>query len=154
MISLLANHRQQELCPLFVHSHKNALLMKNRRKLKGIKNPLNEKYIYINEPLGAVEQSIFSQAQKRGLILTSGNCKISVLCSKTGSDEEFAYGLPERSPQFEKSYQKASSAEHQKHSIGSELMIARKRPDCELKVMKKCLRKKRQMINKNFLAEA
>ena len=38
----------------FVHSHKNALVMKNRRKLKGIKNPLNEKNIYINEPLGPV----------------------------------------------------------------------------------------------------
>ena len=44
--------------------------MKNRRKLKGIKNQLIEKSIYINESLGPVEQSISSEAEERELIVT------------------------------------------------------------------------------------
>ena len=72
----------------FLPFHKKTLVMKNRRKRKGIKNPLNEKYIYINEPLGPVEQYIFSATEKRGHILTSRNFKISVLCFKTVSDEK------------------------------------------------------------------
>ena len=53
-----------------IQFHEETLVMKNRRQLKGIENPLNEKHIYINEPLDPVEQSIFSQAEKREFIVT------------------------------------------------------------------------------------
>ena len=43
-------------------------VMTNRRQLKGIENPLNEKDININEPPDPVEQSIFSESEKRALL--------------------------------------------------------------------------------------
>ena len=42
--------------------------------------------MYINAPLGPVKSNILSKTENRGLILTSGNCKILVLCFKTRSN--------------------------------------------------------------------
>ena len=71
----------------FVYFQDKDDIFRNRRKLRDYKNPYNNKNTYIIERLPPVEQDIKQEAEKRGFIVSTWNCTISVLCRRDGSDE-------------------------------------------------------------------
>ena len=158
MLSLLENHYQQELCLLWsISSISLEGIDYEKRKLKGIKNQLIEKSIYINESLGPVEQSISSEAEKRELIVTQRNCKSSVLCFKTGSDEEefvrvdYLNDLDKLKNPIKKQARQNINNTREWKQTHVRMEEARLRAESYEKTSSE---EKRQMINKNFLAEA
>ena len=54
----------------------------NRRYLKGQKNEINQKNIYVRERLPAMDAYIKKFAEGKGLITSTNNCTVSVLCDQ------------------------------------------------------------------------
>ena len=71
----------------FVYFADKDTVFRSRRQLRDYKNPLNNKNTYIVERLPPVEQDIKQEAEKRGYIVSTWNCGISVLCRRDGSSE-------------------------------------------------------------------
>ena len=54
----------------------------NRRYLKGQKNEINQKNIYVRERLPAMDAYIKKLAEGKGLITSTNNCTVSILCDQ------------------------------------------------------------------------
>ena len=54
----------------------------NRRYLKGQKNEINQKNFHVRERLPAMDAYIKKLAEAKGLITSTNNCTVSVLCDK------------------------------------------------------------------------
>ena len=66
----------------FVYFKDKDEVIKNRRKLRDFKNPINNKNTYIMERLRPGEHDIQAEADKRNYVGSTRNCMISVLCHR------------------------------------------------------------------------
>ena len=66
------------ICKFIYFADKQSVYEK-RKRLRKTKNRINNKFIYLNEPLPEYEAQIKNEANKRNMITATHNCAVSVL---------------------------------------------------------------------------
>ena len=66
----------------FLYFRNKNQIFANRRYLKGQKNEINQKNIYVRERLPAMDAYIKKLAEGKGLITSTNNYTVSVLCDQ------------------------------------------------------------------------
>ena len=66
------------ICKYIYLAHKQSVYEK-RKRLRKTKNSINNKFIYLNQPLPEYEAQIKNEANKRNMITATHNCAVSVL---------------------------------------------------------------------------
>ena len=66
------------ICKFIYFADKQSVYEK-RKRLRKTKNRINNKFIYLNEPLPEYDAQIKNEANKRNMITATHNCAVSVL---------------------------------------------------------------------------
>ena len=66
----------------FIYFNDKLEVLKKKRALRKAKNHINNKNIYMNEPLPEIEAQIKAEAVKRNMIVSTHNCTVSVLVDR------------------------------------------------------------------------